>query len=212
MEVEQGAVNYANIVTVGNDMFYVTPQNTILQSTRGSNVYGFEVNQLSHRPFEGIDGIMNSLDPDQSESFGYFVPQFNLVKWFFKTQGATFNDICVVYDIEKDLFMIDTQKYFFDGTPWGVNNYTVSMIEAKVFQDEYSQADENTPIPFEYRTKQFWISDPTYKKIIWECRTALSINELASVTQEIWSDQGLVDTFTIGRNNYLDSVSPAPIV
>jgi len=62
------------------------------------------------------------------------------------------------------------------------------MIEPKVFRDEYSFADENSPIPFEYRTKEFFLSDSTMKKCLWETRTKVDVNELAELTQEIWLD------------------------
>lgn len=62
------------------------------------------------------------------------------------------------------------------------------MIEPKVFQDEIYQDDEDTGIQFEYWTKEFYLSDPTYKKILWESRTLIDINELVELTQEIWID------------------------
>jgi len=71
------------------------------------------------------------------------------------------------------------------------------MIEPKVYQDEINQDDEDSGIQFEYWTKEFYISDPTYKKILWETRTLLDINELQALTQEIWIDGGLVDTKTL---------------
>lgn len=140
---------------------------------------------------------MATLDTDQSESFGYYLPKENLIKWFFKSDGASFNDVCVVYDITHDAFLVDSQKFFFGGIFFGGKNYTISMIEPKVYQDEYAQDDEDSPIQFEYWTKEFYISDPTYKKILWESRTLLDINELAQPTQEIWIDGGLKDSKTI---------------
>jgi len=71
------------------------------------------------------------------------------------------------------------------------------MVEPKVYQDEYAQDDEDSGIAFEYWTKEFYISDPTLKKILWESRTLLDINELASCTQEIWIDEVLQDTKTV---------------
>lgn len=62
------------------------------------------------------------------------------------------------------------------------------MLEPKVYQDEINQDDEDSAIEFEYWTKEFYLSDPTYKKILWESRTLLDINELAVLTQSIWID------------------------
>lgn len=84
--------------------------------------------------------------------------------------------------------MVDTSKYFFDGIEFKDSNYTISMVEGKVFLDEYGQDDEDAPIPFVYRTKEFYLSDPTFKKVVWEARTLLDINELAALKQEIRCD------------------------
>lgn len=88
----------------------------------------------------------------------------------------------------KDAFLVDSNKPFFDSVFFKGYTYAVSMIEPKVFQDEVNQDDEDTGIEFEYWTKEFYISEPTYKKILWETRTLLDINELVEFTQEIWID------------------------
>ena len=75
------------------------------------------------------------------------------------------------------------------------------MVEPKVYQDEYAQDDEDSPIPFEYRTKEFYISDPTIKKIFRETRTMLDINELVVMTQEMYIDGVLVDSKTVDSDN-----------
>ena len=114
--------------------------------------------------------------------------------------------MCIVYDIIKDAFLIDSGKTFYDSVYFNGYNYAVSMIEPKVFIDEIYQDDEDTGIQFEYWTKEFYLSDPTYKKILWEARTLIDINELTSLTQEIWIDGALVDTKVIGSSNYIAAV------
>lgn len=144
---------------------------------------------------------MASLDNDQSASFGYYYQPDNLIKWFFKSDGSLFNDVCIIYDIEKNAFLIDTDKYFYGGTMFEGKAYTISMLEPKVYEDEVDQDDEDSPIDFEYRTKKFNLGDPSRKKILWETRTYVSINELAELTQEIYVDDILVDTKTIDLDN-----------
>jgi len=131
---------------------------------------------------------MATLDNDQSDAFGYYLQEKNIIKRFFKTAGAGFNDICIIYDLNKDVFLVDNQKFFYDGVFFKNFNYTVSMIEPKVYKDEFAQDDEDSPIQFEYRTKEFYIGDPTYKKLLRESRTLLDINELVCVTQTIYID------------------------
>jgi hypothetical protein len=67
-------------------------------------------------------------------------------------------------------------------------NYTTSEVEAKLYYDEYGLDDEDAPIPFEYRTKDFYVSDPSFKKIFWESRLTCDINTLANLKQEIRVD------------------------
>jgi hypothetical protein len=98
---------------------------------------------------------MNTLDSDQSQCFGYFLPNRNIIKWFFKTAGSTFNNICIIYDLVKDAFLVDGNKYFTDGAWYQDNAYAISSFESKVFKDEFGQDDEDVPIVFEYRSKRY---------------------------------------------------------
>ena len=201
LQVKEWATNHACIIGVGNEIYYVTSSNTINKIARGNNVYGFETLDVSHRPYNGISKIMDNLDKDQSTARGYFLPDKNLIKRHFKSLWSAINDVVVIYDLTKDAFLIDSSKYFFDWLEFKGKNYTISMVEWKVFLDEFGQDDEDAPIPFVYRTKEFYLSDPTFKKILWEARTLIDINELASLTQEIWCDWGKVDTKTIDRDS-----------
>jgi len=191
----------ASIVSAGSNIYFLSTGNTISMIAQGQNVNWFEVIGLSDRPYAGISKIMSTLDVDQSDSFGYFLPDVMLIKWHLKTNGSSINDIVIVYDITKDKFLVDDRKYFYGGVNFEGKNYTISMLEPKVYQDEYSQDDEWSAIPFEYHTKEFYISDPTFKKILWEARTLVDINELAELTQEIWIDWASVDTKTVDSDN-----------
>lgn len=201
LQVKEWATNHKCIVWVGNEIYYVTSSNTICKIQRGQNVYGFETVDVSHRAYTGITKLMDNLDHDQSTAFGYFLPDKNLVKRHFKSLWSSINDIVVIYDLTKDAFLVDTSKYFFDGIEFKDSNYTISMVEGKVFLDEYGQDDEDAPIPFVYRTKEFYLSDPTFKKVVWEARTLLDINELAALKQEIRCDWWLTDSKTVDRDN-----------
>jgi len=205
LEAKEWAINNASIVEAWSNVYFVTPSNSINMIAKGQNVYGFEILPLSDRKYKGISKIMATLDVDQTASFGYFLPDKNLIKWFFKLDGSSFNDICIVYDVIKDCFYVDDHKYFYDGTFFKGKDYTVSMIEPKVYRDEYSQTDESTAIQREYRTKDLYMSDPTLRKILRESRTTLDINELASVTQTIYINGQQTDSKTIGYTQYIAS-------
>lgn len=220
LNVKEWAANNASIVEVWDATYFLSSSNAINKIARGTSVNGFEVADLSTRKYAGITEIMSTLDVDQSASFGHYLPDANIIKWYVKTDGAAFNDLCIVYDIIKDAFLVDSAKYFYDEVFFNGYNYSVSMIEPKVYIDEIYQDDEDTGIEFAYWTKEFYLSDPTYKKILWESRTLLDINELVSLTQEIWIDWVLVDTKVIDIDNYnastawwiwVDSIGMSPI-
>lgn len=203
LNVKEGAVNNASIVEVGDATYFLSSSNAISKIARWTSVNWFDVIDLSARKYAGIDWIIDSLDKDQTDSFGYYLSDKNIIKWFVKTDWASFNDLCIIYDVSKDAFLIDNWKPFYDGIFFKGYNYTVSMIEPKVYRDEIYQDDEDAGIEFEYWTKEFYLSDPTYKKILWEARTLIDVNELVHLTQEIWIDGALVDTKVIDSDNYL---------
>lgn len=196
LEASEGASNHNSIVSVGNYIYYLTKGNKIKRIAQWQGQI-YDVQELSHRLNQGINNTMALLDPDQSNSFAYAVPDKQIIKWHCKTLGATWNDICIVYHWQYDQFMVDTQKPFI---AWVWNRgkaYTVSQLEPKLYQDEYSHDDDWSPIPFEYRTKllDFW--EPTILKELWQLRTYCELNTAAVITQSTYADGGQVDVATI---------------
>ena len=205
LTAKEWAINHESIVWVGNDVFYVTPSNKICKIYRWNNVYGYEVQDLSGRKYAGCEWLMKSLDKNQSDCWGYYVPSEDLIKWFFKSEWSSVHDICIVYDVTKDKFLVDTGKPFYYGISFHNAVYTLSEVEAKLFEDEIWTEDDDMPIPFEYWTKEFYISDPSFKKIFWETRTTLDMNLNAELLQEIWVDGKQVDSVVVDKTRLQDT-------
>lgn len=203
LQTKDWAANHASIVTAWTDIYYLSSSNSINQIARGNNIYWFEVLELSDREYQGIEWLMSTLDSNQTESFGYFLPDVMLIKRHLRTAWATYNDICIVYDIVHKRFFVDNQKYFYWGVYFKGKNYTISNIEEKVYIDEYSNEDENSVIPFEYRTKKFYVWWATRKNILRWARSLFDINELAELTQKIYVDGKLADTRVIDWDDFL---------
>lgn len=197
MSVDEWAVNHASIVSVWDKVFYVTPSNTIAQLARGTSIGWYERIELSSRQYRGIERTMATLDADQSDSFGYYIPNADIIKWHFKSNWSTFNDVCVIYDLKNDAFLRDTRKFFFAWTIFQWNPYAVSMLDGKVYQDETGKNDNWLAVAMEYRTKEFDLGQVSRIKQFWEYRNFIEINELASLSIETYVDWGLVDTATI---------------
>lgn len=207
LQTTEWAVNHDGIVTVWSQVFYVSPSNSISKLVRWSNNNGFDVVSLTDRVGAGITNFMSSLPLNQTDCRWYFQPDTNLIHWFFKTSGSSFYNTIVVYDTVHDTFMIDTNRFFYDWSNLNGKNYTLSGIEAKVFRDEYSNDDQWAVIPFEYRTKRYYISGWTFKNTLRESRTLLDMNTIAEITQEIRIDDAVIDTKTITNQSITSWVS-----
>lgn len=199
LTAKEWAINHYWIVWVGNDVYYITPSNKICKVYRGSNILWYEVQDLSGRKYAGCESLMKSLAKDQTDCWGYYIPKEDIIKWFFKSEGSAIHDICVIYDVGKDKFLVDNGKPFSDGINFHWEVYTISDIEPKLYIDEEGTEDEDAPIPFEYWTKEFYISDPSFKKLFWETRTTIDMNLNVEMTQEIWIDGKQVDTVVLDK-------------
>ena len=142
---------------------------------------------------------MQTLDPDQTESWAYALPDQQIIKWHVKSIGATYPDICLVYHFEYKLWMVDDNKAFYDGCWYKNKSYTISAINQSFYQDEYGYTDDDEAIQFEYRTKHIDYGDPTINKELWQSRTFLQMNTATSLEQKIYADGGLVDSKTINN-------------
>lgn len=207
LQTQEGAVNHDSIVVVGTEIFYITPSNSVSQIVRGANVNGYDTINLSDQEWAGITEYMKEIPKGQTDSRGYYQEDTNLIHWFFKGQDSTIYNKTVIYDVINKKFLIDTNRYFYGGIFYEGKNYTISNIEAKVFYDEVSYDDQGSPIPFEYRTKYFYVSWWTFKNTLRESRTLLDINSLAVVDQTIWIDWGQKDMKTVNSDNLPTQVS-----
>ena len=96
----------------------------------------YDSQDISHRNGYGIAKTMNTLDKDQSRSFVYHNPREQIIKFFVKTKGATWNDLCIVYNYQYDQFMADSNKPFSGGVWYQDKKYTCSALEPKIILDE----------------------------------------------------------------------------
>lgn len=189
------------IVPVWMELYFLSSSNIISKIARQSNNGWFEVIKMSNRKYAGIENIMSTLATDQSEARAMYYPKDELIKRHLVSKWSNFPDICIIYDVDKDAFLVDTGKYFW----WWIyyhNEYiTTSAVTNIVFKDEYSQDDAWTPIPFEYRTKKFYLTGWEFKNLLRESRSLIEMNELANPTQSIWIDWQQKDISTLSSSN-----------
>lgn len=134
LEANEGAVSHPSVAVYGKACYYLSASNKIKMIAPGNS--GYDVQDVSHRPNRGIDKTMATLDADQSDSFAYVIPELGLIKWHVKTKGAVYNDLCIVYSVFYDEFMVDDHKAFFAGVNYNTKNFTISHVEPKMYRDE----------------------------------------------------------------------------
>lgn len=205
------ANNNSTIVSVGSDVYYMTPTGKINKIQRGYNINGFEIQALSDKPLAGISTLTQNLDEDQSAATAHYYTQESVIKWFVKSKWSAFNDICIVYDVDRQQFLQDTNKPFYDLAFFHWKNYALSQFNPTIFIDEYGTDDDGAGIDFEFWTKSFDEWESTLKKCYWESRTSVDISKLTELTQEVYTDSEvyyngefrwtLIDTKTIDIDN-----------
>lgn len=195
LQAKEWAMNNDCIVEAWNEIYFLSSSNAINRIAKWQNIYWFEVQEISQRANSWINNIMETLDKDQTWAFGYYLPDNNLIKRFLRSKWSTINDICIIYDMVKDKFLKDNNKYFFDAVLFKGQYYAVSQINSNILLDEFWQTDWWNPIQFRYATKNIYITDlPDIKKTFWETRLLCDLNRLAVLKQEIYIDWKLYDT------------------
>lgn len=110
--------------------------------------------------------------------------------------------------------MVDDHKAFFAGVNYNTKNYTVSHVEPKLYRDEIGQTDDDSPIQFSYRTKKIALGVPHMHKELWQARTWLGINQLASVSQTTYMDGQSVNETIIDSDDIpidIDGIGTAEV-
>lgn len=118
-------------------------------------VYGYDAKDLTHRQYRGIENYMNSLPQNQTQAVAYYHPQKQVIKWFMRDNNAApgVNNICIVYDTNKDAFLIDTNIAYISSCYTNSEAYALSPYNGKLYRDEYGRNDDDAPIHFFYQFK-----------------------------------------------------------
>lgn len=193
LEANEWAMNHNCIAVFWRDVYFLSKSNKIKRVSPAQALH-YDVTEVSHRANRWINKTMESLDSDQSTWFCYVIPEQQLIKWFVKTKGSTFNDICIIYNTEYDEFLIDDNKPFYWGINYKTQNFTISQIEPKIYKDEYGSTNDDSPVQFTYRTKVLTFWTPTLNKLLRQLRTYLSLNKIWKVYQNVYADWWLIDS------------------
>jgi hypothetical protein len=122
------------------------------------------VGDVSHRPNLSIKDFTETLDEDQSNSFGYYDRGEKTIHWHLKQKWEPVPNVVLVYDVNTDSFFIDTNKYF-SCVAWHDNKYYAgSSFSTIIYQDNHWTTDDDIPIEWERRSALLSVGSPDYRK------------------------------------------------
>lgn len=135
--------NYKSVTSVWEKLFFLTKDKHIKTI---NYIWGIEFPQLwelSHKENKSIGWFMDNLDDDQSEAFVVYDRKTNLVKFHMKSNWGTNIDTVVVYDMETQEFIEDTNKPFWSWIFFNWKMHTWNHSNWDIYIDENWTSDNN---------------------------------------------------------------------
>lgn len=132
------------------------------------------VGDVSHRPNLSIKDFTDTLDEDQSTSFGYYDRAEKTIHWHLKQKWEPMPNIVLVYDMNTDGFFVDTNKFYKCAASHNNKYYAGSSFGTIIYQDNNGTTDDGTPIEWQRKSALLSVWSPDYRKefrqvnIYWE--------------------------------------------
>lgn len=182
-----------SIVNAGNVIMFLTKNKKIGTINYKATVTEPQMSIISDTPWSSIDGFMQrELWDDQSSSFWFYDRNQNIVKWFVRSRRSLVNDLCLIYDIQNDTFLLDDSKFYSCMTSLGDNIYAGSALSHRILQDEIDDSDCWDAIEWSFETTDIVVAWPTsLKTFVGKC-LAWQTNSLSVINWKIYVDENLV--------------------
>lgn len=119
---------------------------------------------ISHRQNLSIRDFIDTLDEDQSTSFGYYNRNEKTVHWHLRQKWEPIPNIVLVYDVSSDSFFIDTNKYFNCVAEHNNKYYAGSSFGTIIYEDNIWPTDDWISIEWSRKTALLSIGSPDYRK------------------------------------------------
>lgn len=157
-------VNPKMVVKADDIVFFRTKENQMKSLNYMQWVTETVVWDVSHRQNLSIKNFIDTLDEDQSESFGYYNRNEKTVHRHLKQKWEPMPNVVLVYDVSTDSFFIDTNKYFRCETEHNNKYYAGSSFGTIIYHDDYGTTDDWTPIERQRKTALISVWSPDYRK------------------------------------------------
>lgn len=180
--------SHRSVVIADDLVFFFTNSKQIKSLNYTQGITEAQVGNISERASQSIKDFMDTLDDNQSESFGYFNHNSRTVHRHLKTKGALFNDVVLVYDIINDTFEIDDNKFYSCAVEHQKGYYAGSSINSFTYQDEFGTDDDGYAISRARWTKNLNFGNQNVRKMFRECGIVGQIGNRSVATVEVLVD------------------------
>ena len=157
-------VNPKMVVKADDVCFFWTKENQMKSLNYMQWVTETVVWDISHRQNLSIKNFIDTLDEDQSTSFGYYNRNEKTVHWHLKQKWEPMPNVVLVYDVNTDSFFIDTNKYFRCVAEHNNKYYAGSSFGTIIYHDDYGTTDDGVAIERMRKTALLSVGSPDYRK------------------------------------------------
>lgn len=152
------------IVKADDRVFFWTKENMMKSLNYMQGVTETAIGDITERVNLSIKGFIDSLDDDQSTSFGYYHKKNKTIHWHLRLKWEPYTTVVLVYDVSADSFFIDTNKYFTCVVNHKLDYYAGSSNQQIIYEDEAGNSDDGQQIQRERRTAVLNLWSPIYRK------------------------------------------------
>ena len=157
-------VNPRMVVKADDVCFFRTKENQMKSLNYMQWVTESVVGDISHRQNLSIKDFTDTLDEDQSTSFGYYNRKNKTVHWHLRQKWEPLPNIVLVYDVNTDSFFIDTNKYFNCVAEHDNKYYGGSAFSTIIYEDDNWPTDDGVAIERQRKSALFSVGSPDYRK------------------------------------------------
>ena len=157
-------VNPRMVVKADDIVFFWTKENQMKSLNYMQGVTETVVGDISHRQNLSIKDFIDTLDEDQSTSFGYYNRNEKTVHRHLKQKWEPMPNIVLVYDVNTDSFFIDTNKYFRCVAEHNNKYYAGSSFGTIIYEDNNWPTDDGVVIEWQRKTALLSVGSPDYRK------------------------------------------------
>ena len=177
--------SHRSIVSAWEKVFYITKAKKIKTINYLQWSVELAIWDLSDRKDQSIQGFMDGMNDDLSETWGYFDKKDNVIKWWLKSKWSLIVDKILVYDITNDTFLPDSWYFYSGMTELEGKSYWWGILNSNTFLDNDWKDDDGFGIEWKRATAKLYLGTQYGRKAFRWVNQAWQYNALSEINIKI---------------------------